>query len=252
MVKNNHYQRTMGPENMSNSGAPEGRLPRRGRKQCTNTPAINEQSSNGTDRKDDPAGSNRRSQHYDAICGVDRTNRQNVEGYTQLVLDRVDNGWTCHLLTALFSQLPGPRSAVIHRMMDELHRVYSTFLTRIHRKPRTASPDELPILIGAADLPVNKRNRDSSPIVLCNDGLHFHSLLLVPPATRLGIPVEEHFRTNQVMYLGKQRLIEKLDVRRVADRYERVVDYVFKTVLRGRISYDEGILLLPRARQELM
>jgi hypothetical protein len=54
------------------------------------------------------------------------------------------------------------------------------------------------------------------------------------------------------MYLGKQRLIEKLDVRRVADRYERVVDYVFKTVLRGRISYDEGILLLPRARQELM
>jgi hypothetical protein len=242
----------MRPENMSNSGAPEGRLPRRGRKQCTNTPAINEQSSNGTDRKEYPAGSNWRSQHYDATCRVDRTKRQNVEGYTQLVLDRVDNGWTCHLLTALFSQLPGPRSAVIHRMMDELHRVYSTLVTRIHRKPRTASPDELPILIGAADLPVNKRDRDSSLLVLCNDGLHFHALLLVPPATRLRLSVEEHFRANQAMYLGKQRLIEKLDVRRVADRYERVVDYVFKTVLRGRISYDEGILLLPRARQELM
>jgi hypothetical protein len=54
------------------------------------------------------------------------------------------------------------------------------------------------------------------------------------------------------MYLGKQGLIEKIDVRQVRDSYERVVDYVFKTILRGRVSYDEGILLLPRARQELI
>jgi hypothetical protein len=196
--------------------------------------------------------SNQGVDEYDRIFRVDPINRQLVDGYTQLVLDRVDSGWNCHLMTFPFAQLPGPRGAVIQAMKDELQRVYSTLVTRIHRKPRTASPDELPILIGAADLPVYKRDRDSSPLVRCNDGLHFHALLLVPPATRLGIPVEEHFRANEDMYLGKQRLIEKLDVRRVTESYERVVDYVFKTILRGRISYDEGILLLPRARQELM
>jgi hypothetical protein len=137
-------------------------------------------------------------------------------------------------------------------MMDELQRVYSTLVTRIHRKPRTASPDTLPILIGAADLPVYKRNPSSSPLVNCNGGLHFHALLLVPPATRLGLQVEEHFRDNKDMYLGGLRLIESLVVRPVTDSHERVVDYVFKTVLRGRVSYDEGILLLPRARRELM
>jgi hypothetical protein len=196
--------------------------------------------------------SNQGVDEYDRIFRVDPIKRQLVNGYTQVVIDRVGSGWSCHLMTFPFAQLRGPRGAVIQAMKDELQRVYSTLVTRLHRKPRTASPDELPILIGAADLPVFKRDRHSSPLVRCNDGLHFHALLLVPPATRLGMLVEEHFRANEAMYLGKHRLIERLDVRRVTDSYERVVDYVFKTILRGRVSYDEGFLLLPRARQELV
>jgi hypothetical protein len=66
-----------------------------------------------------------------------------VDGYTQLVTDRVRAGWSCHLVTMLFSQLPGTRSTIIGRMKDEVHRIYSTLLTRVHRKPRTASTDEL-------------------------------------------------------------------------------------------------------------
>jgi hypothetical protein len=154
-------------------------------------------------------------------------------------------------MTFQFCQLPGPRGAVIQAMNDELHRVYSTFVTRTNRKPRTASPDELPILIGTADLQVYKRVSTSSPRVLCNGGLHFHGLLLVPPKTRLEIPVEEHFRRHQDIYLGRRRLIRALDVRPVTETPERVVDYAFKTILRGRVSYDDGILLLPRARNEL-
>src|SRR3984957_18309091 len=104
-----------------------------------------------------------------------------VDGYTQLVTDRVRAGWSCSLVTFLFSQLPGPRTAVINRMKDEVQRVYSTLLTRVHRKPRTASTDDLPVLIGAVDLPVYKRDRTSGPTVLCNGGLHVHALLLIPP-----------------------------------------------------------------------
>ena len=188
---------------------------------------------------------------YDSIIRVDPINRQMVTGYTRLVTDRVEDGWTCHLLTATFRQLPGSRATVIQAMKDELDRIYSTFLTRVQRKPRTASPDELPVLIGVVDLPVYKRDRTTGPLVLCNGGLHFHNLLLVPPGTRLGVPVEQHFLDHEEMYLGRLRMISHLDVRPVIEGHDRVVDYVFKTVLRGRVSYDEAILLLPRTRNEI-
>lgn len=55
-------------------------------------------------------------------------------------------------------------------MRNEVRRVYSTLLTRVHRKPRTASNDELPVLLGAVDLPVYERDKTSGPMVLCNGG----------------------------------------------------------------------------------
>jgi hypothetical protein len=54
---------------------------------------------------------------------TDPTGRDIVQGYTKLVTDRVDEGWTCYLVTFLFSQFPGPRSAVIGQMRDEAQRV---------------------------------------------------------------------------------------------------------------------------------
>jgi hypothetical protein len=46
-------------------------------------------------------------------------------------------------------------------------------------------------------------------------------------------------------------VISKIHVRPVSDGYDRVVDYVFKTIKRGRVSYDEGVLILPRTRDEV-
>jgi hypothetical protein len=174
-----------------------------------------------------------------------------VDGYARLVTDRVNDGWSCHFITFPFAQLPGPRGAVIQAMKGEIQRVYSTFVTRTHRKPRTTPTRDLPFLVGAADLQVYKKDSRSSPLILCNGGLHFHGLLMVPPDTRLAVPVEEHFREYQDMYLGRRRLITKLDIRPVNETPERAVDYVFKTILRRRVSYDDGVLVLPRARDEL-
>jgi hypothetical protein len=174
-----------------------------------------------------------------------------VDGYTQLVTDRVRSGWSCHLVTFLFSQLPGPRPAVINRMKDEVQRVYSTLLTRVHRKPRTASTDELPVLIGVIDLPVYKRDRTSGPTVLCNGGLHVHALLLIPPFNRLKGSLTDHFAEKRTLYVGSSGSIVRIDVRPVVSDHCRVVDYVLKTVLNGRLSYDEAVLVLPRARGEL-
>ena len=120
-----------------------------------------------------------------------------VDGYTQMVTARVRAGWSCHLVTFLFSQLPGTRSAVIGHMRDEVQRVYSTLLTRVHRKPRTASADELPVLVAAVDLPVYKRDRTSGPMVLCNGGLHVHALMMMPPTSRLKESLADHFRRTK-------------------------------------------------------
>jgi hypothetical protein len=136
-------------------------------------------------------------------------------------------------------------------MKDDIHRVYSIFLTRVHRKPRTASPDELPVMIAVADLPVYKRCRSSSPIVRCNDGLHFHALLLTPAKSRLVESVDEHFSSNLGLYLGQHRLVSSINVRPVNADHGYVVEYVFKTFLRERVMYDDGVLILPRAVREL-
>jgi hypothetical protein len=136
-------------------------------------------------------------------------------------------------------------------MKDEVHRVYATLLTRVHRRPRTASTDELPVLIGAMDLPVYKRDKASGPMVLCNGGLHIHALILIPPTSRLKGSLADHFREKKEQYVKPRRPALRIDVRPVIEDHRRVVDYVFKIVLNGRLSYDDAVLVLPRSRSEL-
>jgi hypothetical protein len=174
-----------------------------------------------------------------------------VAGYSQLVTDRVEDGWSCYLVTFMFSQIFAPRTAVMDRMKDEVQRVYSTLLTRVHKKPRTASTDELPMLIGALDLRVHKRDRSLASLFARNNGLHFHAIILLPPTSRLKESLVDHFRDRPYLYAGKMSRVERIDVRPVTHDHERVVDYVFKTVLNGRLEHDDAILVLPRARKEL-
>ncbi len=191
---------------------------------------------------------------WSTTSNTDQTNQHTFQptlnGYTQLITDRIKQGWSCYLVTILFQQLAGSRPTIISRMKQEIQRVYSTLITRVHRRPRTASPDELPILIGAVDLPVYKLDRSSAPLVRCNGGLHFHALILLPDRSRLREPLQDHFQANAHLY-GMGGTFSKIDVRPVTDDYARVVDYVLKTIKRGRVTYDEGMLILPRTRQEL-
>ena len=88
-------------------------------------------------------------------------------------------------------------------------------------------------------------------MVVCNGGLHVHALLLIPPASRLKQSLTDHFREKRDLYAGSGRSIQRIDVRPVVSDHGPSVDYVLKTVLNGRLSYDEAVLLLPRSRGEL-
>ncbi|UPK26743.1 hypothetical protein [Bradyrhizobium sp. 195] len=173
-----------------------------------------------------------------------------IGGYSRLVSDRMEDGWSAYLVTFVFDHLRGPRASVVGQMRDEVQRVYSTFVTRTHRKPRAIPIYQLPVLIAVADLPVAKSARSNEP-TSCNGGLHFHAVLLVPPLTRLKEPLAEHFKNQADLYAGPRKLVARIHVQPITSTPDCVVEYVFKTVLRGRISYDDALLVLPRANGEL-
>jgi hypothetical protein len=174
-----------------------------------------------------------------------------MSGYAQMVTDRVRGGWSCYLVTFLFDQLPGSRATAIHQMKDRVQGVYSRLVTRVNRKPRNASPDGLPVLIGFADLPVYKRDRSSLHNARCNDGIHFHALVLLPPKSRLKESLVDHLRRNEEVYARPGMSIQRIHAESVIGDHERVVDYALKTVRRRRISYEDAVLVLPRSRSEL-
>ncbi|QOZ42187.1 hypothetical protein XH89_00920 [Bradyrhizobium sp. CCBAU 53340] len=189
------------------------------------------------------------------ITGIGGTAIQRPEhwlaGYAGLVTDRLDVGWSGYMLTIMFSNITGPSQTVMQRMRDEVARLYSILVTDVHRKPRTAPTDQLPVLLGALDLPVSKRRRVARNEPAYNEGLHFHGLLLLPPTSRLKQGLTDYFREKHGLYIRAARQIERIHVQSIDRNPDRATDYVLKTVRRGRISYDDGLLVFPRARSEL-
>jgi hypothetical protein len=181
-----------------------------------------------------------------------RLNRDLVGGYARFVRQRMLDGSTGHLVTFVFDRIPGSRDRAMARMRDEVLRVYSTLVTRVHRKPREASTDDLPALLSVLDLPVHKRDRSMGPTSRCNGGpLHIHALVLMPPVSRMGEGLDEHFREKSNLYVTAAGSIQRVHAVRVMTEPDRVVDYVFKSVVNGRIPYDDALMVLPRSSGEL-
>lgn len=156
--------------------------------------------------------------------------------------DYLLQAWTAHLLTFKFTPLTGSRSVVMHKMRDELQRVYSTLLTRVVRHPRSKShKGSRPILVAVPDLPVAKRKKQTCHDGLIDDGLHFHGILLMPPCSRLKKSVIDHFATNETLYVKKALL--ELDVRRIDSDLPKVVDYLFKSIKRRSFGWDDWYVL---------
>lgn len=179
-----------------------------------------------------------------------RPEQANACGYAQMVASRLDDGWSAYLMTVTFEHFRGPRHVILDRMRDEVQRIYSTLVTRIHRKPGTAPTDKLAVLIGVADLPVAKREKTRSASS-CNGGLHFHAVLVVPPSSRLKGSVVDHFASNADRYAGPNGLVANIHIVPVTHDIHHVADYVFKSVIRRRLSDEDAVLVLPRTRSEL-
>jgi hypothetical protein len=164
------------------------------------------------------------------------TPEQLIAGYSKLIQERIDHGFDGYFLSFMFKPLAGPPKTRLIQMNDEVQRVYSTFVTRVVRNPRSeVNKASLPFLITVPDRPTFKRNNQKISDLKINNGLHLHGILCVPGTSRLRVDVPTHFKTKEAVYV-KNRLL-RIDVTPIysAD----VVDYAFKSLKKGNATPDD-------------
>ena len=165
----------------------------------------------------------------------------------------LDRGWRGNLMTFISNQLRGGERQINHQMQYQIEGTYGSFLTRLNRRPHARGAIN-PILIACPDWPVAKYEKKSLREVLTNDGLHYHGLLLLPPATstsRLKVSVAQHF-VDQQSYYVRDLILNRIDVRPFnnEDVYD-VVDYALKGLKTNRLPAEETLLILPKSNREI-
>jgi hypothetical protein len=174
-----------------------------------------------------------------------------VLGYAEMVDRYIGNGWMSYLMTFMFVPLRGSAASVMSQMADEVERVYSIFVTRIIRNPRSPKAvGRLPIFLAAPDLPVPKRRKQSTSYIDLNGGRHWHARVLIPPNSRLQGDAVTHFAKHRNLYVNDKSRLINLHIQPDVRCSGYVTGYSFKAIARGRFSSDE-ILVLPRTLSEL-
>lgn len=179
-----------------------------------------------------------------------------INGYTAIVKDHLDQGWTGSILTLLFHPLGGGHEAVRHQMQQSAEQVYAAILKKMVR--HISSNAILPVLIGCPDVPVRKHSKQSLTVIRPNDGLHWNGVFLAPPVSRMKTTLENFIVEKQDRFVRDTRPGVEGDPRNllrvhsepfVSADVAKVTDYVLKTVKQFRSSFDD-ICILPRSRRE--
>ena len=168
------------------------------------------------------------------------TAKQLIAGYSELIQWEIDQkGSNAFLLTFMFKPLPGSKNGILIQMNNEVQRVYSTFVTRVARDPRSESQkDHLPFMITAPDRSGSKRKQQTLSDWNINDGLHIHGILCVPWKCRLKVDVPTHFAEKQLLYVKNQLL--RIDIRPIySTNVTFVVDYAFAALKNGNATLDD-------------
>ena len=181
-----------------------------------------------------------------------QTNDEFIQGYTDLIRERIDDGWSGFLCSFMFRPInPNPKCAIV-LMKDAISKFYSTLLTRVIRDPHCpSSVGCLPVLISVADLPRPGANAPLADTTI-NGGLHFHGILLIPAKNRLRVSLMDHVGQNLSTYLPIDGIFSRIHIQPIEDRPDQVVDYAFKSIKKFKINYDDGALVLPRASSEVV
>jgi len=176
--------------------------------------------------------------------------RIKIKAFKEMIERRIErDGWNGYLVSFMFHPVPGATTTKLQIMGEALYRFYATFLTRVARNPNSVFQlSQRPLFIAAPDYPVPKRRKQKVSEVTINNGLHMHGLLVVPWESRLKEDVITHVQKHDALY--RKAPLRRIDIQPIESRLGFVADYVFKSVKRGRISWDD-VILFPKSTWEL-
>jgi hypothetical protein len=171
------------------------------------------------------------------------------EQATQWVDDYYDLEWTPYHVTFMFHHIPGSEEEKIRQMHKDIGRFYGKLASWVVRDPKSSKYAHLlPRGVFFPDVPCYKREKQALRDVTINDGLHFHGIILVRTKSRLKVPFLQHLRDKRKSYGRGSTLTTHAEP--IRDHHRFVADYAGKGVKRGRVSYDD-VLVLPRTGKEL-
>jgi hypothetical protein len=175
-----------------------------------------------------------------------------INGYSQMITDRLNAGWDGYLLTFMYKPIRGSHRNVNRQMERELERVYAKSLTRIIRKPAAHQISELPLWIACPDYPVPKgdEERQSLRDVVINDGRHVHAIAAIPPWSRLKEDLATHFDDQLSLYATGESALWRIHTVPITHDPDYVNGYALKSLKRARAGAGE-IVVLPRTATEL-
>jgi hypothetical protein len=177
--------------------------------------------------------------------------RENITGYATMVKQRLDEGWSGHLMVFIFNQLRGDIRQMNHQMQIQIENTYASLLTRLNRRPNDYGVSN-PILIACPDFPVPKHEKKPLPEVVTNDGMHYNGLLFIPPGlSRLKVSIQQHFADNESHYLRDQ-VLNRIVIEPITHNVDHLTDYGLKGLKANRLPGDEDLLILPKSYNEIL
>ena len=178
---------------------------------------------------------------------------QLTDGYGQLVIDRVADGWSPYLLVLKFRHLGDVRrrASVIAQMHQAAEGAYTQLLFRTWKHPRARSVRDLrPVWVLIADVPGLGSRRLPIRDLLPNDGLHLQGVVAMPPGGRLREPLDRHLADMSDRYCPRGGPLLALHATPITSSVAYVNSYNFKSLRRGRAELDD-VLILPRPASDL-
>jgi hypothetical protein len=176
--------------------------------------------------------------------------RIKIKAFKEMIERRMTrDGWNGYLVSFMFHPVPGATTRQLQIMGEALYQFYATFLTRVVRNPNSIFQlSQRPLFVAAPDFPVPKHRKQRISDVTINDGLHMHGLLVVPWECRLKEDVITHLQQHKDLY--NKAPLRRIDVQPIETRLGFVVDYVFKSVKKRRVSWDD-VVVFPKSSWEL-
>ena len=106
------------------------------------------------------------------------------------------------------------------------------------------------VWLACPDYPVPKHEKQDLQAVTINDGRHVHAIGLNPPQSRLKDDLGDHFEARQHHYVRDGFPLSQIDAKRIKTNPAYVAEYAFKSLIRGRVDFDQ-VIILSRTRTDL-